>query len=235
MLRRSLLLPSPFLSSSLVNIVASATVVLILVSGAWAKTKFKVLHAVGGGLFSGMALDAKGNLYGATNGGGAHGDGSIFELSKNSKGTWTLTTLHSFTGDGGDGAYPIGILIFDSTGNMYGTTQAGGLPPFYAGTVFEMTTGSGGWTFNLLYSFCPQYHCPGGGGSESGLVFDKEGNLYGTTTGGGDQEYGGGVVFELTPGLSDGWDESVLYSFGSWNGDGLEHYGTPAFDRAGNI
>ena len=110
MLSRSLLFLfcSRFSSSSLIKIVAAGSLALMLVSGAWAKTKFKVLHAVGGGLFSGMALDAKGNLYGATNGGGDHGDGSIFELSKNSKGTWTLTTLHSFTGDGGDGAYPNG-------------------------------------------------------------------------------------------------------------------------------
>jgi uncharacterized repeat protein (TIGR03803 family) len=222
------------LSSSLTKILTTATLALMLVSGAWARTKFKVLHAVGGGLFSGMALDAKGNLYGATNGGGDHGDGSIFELSKNSRGTWILTTLHSFTGDGGDGAYPNGNLMFDSKGNMYGTTQAGG-PPFYGGTVFEMSPGSGGWTLNLLYSFCAQYHCPDGGGSESGLVFDKAGNLYGTTAGGGDQEYGGGVVFELAPQSSGGWDESGLYKFGSWNGDGSEPYGAPTFDRAGDI
>jgi uncharacterized repeat protein (TIGR03803 family) len=77
--------------------------VVALVSTAWAKPKFKILHGVPGGLFTGLTLDAKGNLYGGTGGGGDHNDGTIFELTPGAHG-WILTTLHSF--DGYDGGSP---------------------------------------------------------------------------------------------------------------------------------
>jgi len=64
-----------------------------LVATTWAHPKFKILHTVPGGLFSGLTFDAKGNLYGVTGGGGDHNDGTIFELTPGAHG-WTLTTLH---------------------------------------------------------------------------------------------------------------------------------------------
>ena len=172
---------------------------------AGAQPKFKVLATVPGGLFSGLTFDAKGNLYGVTLGGGDHSQGTIFELAPGAHG-WTLHTLHTF--DGENGGSPNGGLIFDAAGNLYGTALGGrGLED--GGVVYEMARGSGGWDFTVLYYFCVRYHCPDGGGPQSGVVLDA-GNLYGTTGGGG--EYGHGTAFELTLG-SSGWEESLLYSF----------------------
>ncbi len=134
---------------------------VVLLPAAWAQPIFKILHGVPGGLFTGLSFDAKGNLYGATGGGGDHNDGTIFQLTPGTGG-WTLTTLHSF--DGYDGGTPNGGLVFDAAGNMYGTSPVGGKVND-GGNVFEMTPGSGGWTFNVLYGFCLQYHCPDGGGA----------------------------------------------------------------------
>ena len=199
-----------------------------LLPAAWAKPKFKVLAGVPGGLWSGLTFDSKGNLYGVTTGGGDYGVGSVFEMTHNSKGMWRVTTLHSFNGK--DGAEPNGDLIFDAAGNLYGTTPVGGT--YYdGGTVFELTPGSGGWTFSVLYSFCHQYGCPDGGGPLAGLVRDKDGNLLGTGWAG---LYDQGVVFELTP-RSGGWTYSVLYNFGSHSYDGSNPMDTPVLDAEGNI
>jgi uncharacterized repeat protein (TIGR03803 family) len=195
-------------------VVVVAAIALCLERGAYAQPKFKVLATMpNGGLWSGLTLDAKGNLYGVTTGGGDNGVGAVFEMSRNAKGQWTVTTLHSF--DGKDGARPNGDLIFDTAGNLYGTTPAGGAA-FDGGTVFELTPGSGGWTFSVLYSFCHEYGCPDGGGPQDGLVQDKAGNLLGTAQAG---LYDMGVVFELTPG-SQGWTYNVLYNFGTLPNDG---------------
>lgn len=95
---------------------------VVLTSPMWAQPKFKILHTVPGGLFSGLTFDAKGNLYGVTGAGGDDNQGTIFELSPAAHG-WTLTTLHSF--DGNDGGTPNGGLIFDAAGNFYGTALGG--------------------------------------------------------------------------------------------------------------
>ena len=141
----------------------------------------------------GLILDAAGNVYGTTVGGGAYGSGTIFKLDA----TGNLTVLHSFAG-GPDGASPSG-LILDTTGNLYGTTGTGGA--FGSGKVFKLDTSTGKET--VLYSFT------GGpdGLNPAGLVLDTAGNLYGTASGGG--TYGSGTVFRLdaTGTLT------VLYSF----------------------
>jgi uncharacterized repeat protein (TIGR03803 family) len=201
------------------------TLALVATLGAttWAKPKFKILHTVPGGLFSGLTFDAKGNLYGVTGAGGNDNRGTIFELTPGSQG-WTLTTLHSFNGQ--DGGSPNGGLIFDAAGNLFGTAFGGGTG---GGTAFEMTPGSGGWTFSVLYEFCLQYHCPDGG-DPSAVIMDGLGNLYGTALAGG--SYGDGIVFELMPGSSS-WDETILHSFDG--SDGYFPYAALTFDKAGDL
>lgn len=139
----------------------------------------------------GLIGDLSGNLYGTTYSGGKYDFGTVFELS-NSTGTWTETILHDFSG-GSDGAYPESSLLFDSSGNLYGTTWGGGSSG--DGTIFRVSS-SGQET--VLYTFT--------GGADgahplAGLVADKLANFYGTTSGGGNQKCAGGcgVVFKLTP------------------------------------
>jgi len=92
-----------------------------------------------------------------------------------------------------------------------------------------MTPDSTGWTFNVLYDFCLQYHCPDGG-DPSAVIMDGLGNLYGTALAGG--SYGDGIVFELMPG-SSGWDETILHSFDG--SDGYFPYAALTFDKAGDL
>jgi uncharacterized repeat protein (TIGR03803 family) len=120
-------------------------------------------------------------------------------------------------------------LIFDKEGNLYGTTPDGG--SYDVGTIFELSPDPSGWTFTVIDNFCPQYGCPDGGGPLAGLVQDRERGLVGTARAG---LYDQGVVFKLIPG-SDGWDESVLYSFGSRSHDGSVPMDAPVFDTHGDI
>ena len=138
---------------------------------------------------AGLISDKSGNLYGATITFGAGGGGTVFELTP-SNGSWTLKTLHSFTGAPLVANGPHGTLVMDGAGNLYGTTVSG---PVYYGTVFELSPSNGGWTYKDLYDFT--------GGSDGefpycNVVIDAKGNLYGTTYGGGSQ--GVGVVWEIT-------------------------------------
>jgi uncharacterized repeat protein (TIGR03803 family) len=201
---------------------------LALVSAALAQPKYRVLATIDGGLWSGLTFDSKGNLYGVTTGGGENGDGSVFEMTRNSKGEWSVSTLHSF--DGTHGYAPNGGLIFDEAGSLYGTTPEGGA--YYHGTIFELTPGSSGWTFAVLYSFCMQYGCPDGENPNASLVMDQRGHLYGTTPGGG--AYGWGVAFELTPG-SGGWNETVVHSFAGPPKEGGALYDPLTFDGASSL
>ena len=201
----------------------------MLACAAWAAPRFKILHMVSGGVSSGVTLDGKGNIFGTTTGGGTFNKGTIFELTPGAHG-WTLSIVHNF--DGYDGGGGNGGLVFDGAGNLYGTSPAGGA--YNGGSVFEMTSGTSGWTFSDLYDFCQQYHCPDGGGPHAGVIFDECGNLYGTTVAGGTS--GAGTAFELLRGAdSDSWSEKVLYSFGSKPYDGNNPYDTPVFDKAGNL
>jgi hypothetical protein len=92
-------------------------------------------------------------------------------------------------------------VIFDSAGNLYGRTIAGGNGQYCAlygtscGTVFELIPDNGKWTEKVLYCFCSANNCTDGDGPFAGMIFDKAGNVYGTTVGGGTN--GTGTVFEL--------------------------------------
>ena len=184
-----------------------------------------------------LIFDAAGNLYGTTlyTGKTEYCCGTVFELTPTASGPWKQTTLYSFKG-GDDGGVPNGSgLVFDNAGNLYGTTSEYGQGGY--GTVFELSpTATGGWTQTVLYSFRGGSD---GAAPESGLVFDKVGNLYGETPAGGGKTngaciYGGcGTIFELTPG-SDGWTENLLYSF-SGGTDGGGPAGGLDMDAAGNL
>jgi uncharacterized repeat protein (TIGR03803 family) len=201
----------------------------MFVSITWAKPKFKILHSVSGGLSSGLTFDANGNLYGATGADGTYNGGTIFKLAHKANGKWTEILLHNFNPDT-DGAFPNGDLIFDAAGNLYGTTYEGGI--YHVGTVFQMMPGAGGWTFSVIYNFCSEDGCPGGGGTSAGMTLDKQDDLYGTVAGGG--AHGRGGVFELSPG-SSGWEEQVPYSFGTRTYDGNLPYDAPTLGRAGSL
>jgi uncharacterized repeat protein (TIGR03803 family) len=195
----------------------------------------KLLHAFNNngtdGIYpqTGVITDTAGNLYGTTNMGGPYDLGTVFELSPQADGSWTETILHGFTG-GDDGSEPAGGLIFDASGNLYGTTQSYG-----AGTVFELTpTAGAGWTKTVLHSF----NGTNGASPAASLIFDAAGNLYGTTTGGGRGHNGCpftgggcGTVFKLSPRAGGGWTEAVLHSFASDGGSS----GSLIFDAAGNL
>jgi len=153
--------------------------------------------------------------------------------------------LYSFGNGASDGSAPNGGLVFDSAGNIYGTTRLGGKSGCSAqcGTVFELSPSSkGGWTETVLYTFCSQTNCTDGGNPTGGLAADGDGNLYGTAVAGG--IYGGichgggcGTVFELSPPSSQGgsWSYTVLWSFGSVANDGGGPLGGLTWDTLGNL
>jgi uncharacterized repeat protein (TIGR03803 family) len=149
------------------------------------------MQSDGGVPYGGLIFDASGNLYGAaTDGGdGSNGGGTIFELTP-ANGAWTFTVLYAMPGWGISGTYR--NLLMDASGNLYATTHCDGA--YNAGTVYELTLSSGTWTYNSLYVFTGSTD---GLYSYSNLVFDKSGNLYGTTNQGGSNGYG--VIFKVQP------------------------------------
>jgi uncharacterized repeat protein (TIGR03803 family) len=179
--------------------------------------------------FGGVIFDANGNLYGTTNIAGAYQVGTVYKLSPGSGGTWTETVLHSFNINGKGGAYPFGTLIFDSVGNLYGTTSAGGQAGY--GTAFELIPQSNGsWTEKVLHEFGQS--STDGQVPMTGLVFDAAGNLYGTTWSGG--AYGFGVAFKLAPQAGGSWKETLLHSFGNGK-DGQNPAASLILDASGNL
>jgi uncharacterized repeat protein (TIGR03803 family) len=186
-------------------------------NGQWQQT---VIHAFTGGADGGVGslglllLDKVGNLYGVTELGGTYGAGTAFKLSL-AGGNWKLTTLYAFQGMP-DAGFPYGGLIADAAGRLYGTTYFGGSNGL--GAVFEVGPGPtalAGWKDSVLSSFQ--------GGTDaslptSTLVFDAAGNLYGTSSTGGNPSCDCGTIFKLVP-TAGGWNESVLHSFGT-SGDG---------------
>lgn len=125
----------------------------------------------GYGPVGGLIPDQNGNLFGVTAQGGAHGLGTVFELSPNGTGGWNETVLYNFTGNA-DGQYPAAALTWDSQGNLYGTTAGGGYgcaPK--CGSVFELSPGSNQWTITALHTFT--------GGKDGGSVGGRRnGNRY---------------------------------------------------------
>ncbi len=145
---------------------------------------------------AGLAFDNAGNIVG-TSLSGATSDGSLFELPHNPDGTWgPVVTIRNFSG--ADGSNPVGDPVVDSANNIYGTTRDGG-PLYGLGVVYKFSpNGNGGWTGVLLHSFGGY---PDGRNPQAGPILDSNGNLYGTTSAGGQ---GGvslhdGTAWEITP------------------------------------
>jgi uncharacterized repeat protein (TIGR03803 family) len=204
-------------------------------------------EADGGAPYAGLTVDKAGNLYGTTAGVNNQPD-NVFELSPPAKlgGIWTETILYTFGVNGNtDGFEPIGGVIFDSAGNLYGTTKFGGtggpncqFGSSGCGTVFELSPPSNSgttWTETTLYSF---QNGSDGELPQTGLILDAKGNLYGTTYLGGNKSCACGTVFELTPPAEAGgeWTESTLYRFNGYLGgqDGQGPTGL-AFGPNGNL
>jgi uncharacterized repeat protein (TIGR03803 family) len=209
----------------------------LAVTPAWAKSKYKILHAFtgqpdGGGVFAGVAFDVKGNLYSGTTGGGTYGYGTVFDLTPGSDGKWTETILHSFCKAPrctGDGASVWDTPTLDSKGNLYDFSSAG---------VFQMTRGAHGWSFKVIYSGgSRKAKAPNDPAGECGLLLDAEGDLYSTCLSLG-QNYNG-AVSELSPG-TNGWTEKDLFDFclhplnGVCVGGNLPQFPL-AWDKAGNL
>jgi uncharacterized repeat protein (TIGR03803 family) len=170
---------------------------------------------------AGVTLDATGNLYGTTSFGGAHNLGVVYKLSPSSTG-WIQTVLHTFKGRS-DGQYPVGGVVFDEAGNLYGTTFDGGVNG--GGVVYELSPSDKGWKFTVLYSFAGIY-----GGPYNKLTL-ANGSIYGSTEAEGAN--GLGSVFKLTP-SNGGWAFTDLYDFvGGVEGAGS--YGSLAVDGDGNV
>jgi uncharacterized repeat protein (TIGR03803 family) len=176
---------------------------------------------------AGLIIDASGNLYGTTFYGGSYGNGTIFELTPRADG-WAETVLYNFSGHGADGFWPNSRLVFDASGNLYGTTFFGG--DFQVGTVFELSPGANGvWSEKTIHSFNPKNK--DGSYPHAGLIVDASGNLYGTAAGGG--HIGDGIVFELSPAGDGDFTEKVLHSFAG--NDGAGPYSSLIFDAFGDL
>jgi len=192
--------------------------------GSWSETT--LYNFSDGDPTGGLLFDQSGNLYG-TAGGGTYGRGVVYQLSPSPQGEWTETVLHDF-GNGEDGMGPLGQLIFDNAGNLYGVTGLGG--KHRGGTVFKLTPGPNGWAETILYNFWARIGGPGGYPPIGGVVMDTAGNVYGVTEFGG--AYGYGAVYELSP-KNGGYVERLIHSFNGY--DGMECSSGLAMDAMGNL
>ena len=243
--------------------IAVLYLLIVTFAGIASASSEKVLHSFlgsPGGLSpgGGLVADKAGNLYSVTPYGGpdpACSCGTVFELSPPATpgGAWTETILYGFHADyhvvNIDGNEPVGGLVFDQLGNLYGATTRGG--PGDRGVIFELTPPAapgGTWTEKAIFSF--RQDGTQGVFPNGNLVFDDAGNLYGTTGsggGGGNCSYsylGCGTVFQLKPPATpDGdWTENTLYAFAVQVGDGANPvsviyrrgvlYGTTSFGGA---
>jgi uncharacterized repeat protein (TIGR03803 family) len=221
----------------------AAVVLLALATSAFAGDTFKVLHEFNGtdGVQpTGVAVDASGNLYGTAYSGGRYGYGTAYELIPDGNGSWSKRLIHNFcsTTNCANGGHPWGAMIFDSAGNLYGTTAGVGGLGLEGSIVFQLVRRSDGtWAENVLYSFCALTNCTDGKLPEGSLIFDAFGNLYGATYAGG--AYGNGEVFELVAGRNNTWSQKILYSFcpnpAQVCPDGSRPFGNLAFDSSGNL
>ena len=203
-----------------------------------------VLHTFGGGNdgampWGGLTVDARGALYGTTNGGGSTacsgGCGTVFRIRPTKQG-YEEHVVYQFAG-GTDGARPYyGTLLLDASGALYGTTNSGGdasCGTGGCGTVFKLTHHGRHYAEQIIHTFVGGND---GAGPESGLIEDSGGTLYGTTYAGGSKRCGGygcGTVFALAP-SSGGYSERILHAFAG-DLDGGEPFDPLTMDSAGSL
>jgi uncharacterized repeat protein (TIGR03803 family) len=181
-----------------------------------------------------LAIDKSGNLYGVTQ--SLQTTGTVYELSPPASGktAWTYTVLYTFTG-GADGGLPgpyAGPLL-GPAGDLFGTTEFGGIGSDPHGTVWHLTPPgkhSSSWTETTLATF----NGTNGTFAEGGLAKGPKGTLYGTASGGG-ADYNG-VVFQLVPPPKGdtAWTFNVIWNFDT-SGSGAAPEATPTVDAAGNV
>src|SRR3984893_2669699 len=176
--------------------------------GTWTQT---VIHAFSGGHDGSgpgarVTVDPSGNVYGMTPTGGAYGLGTIYKIHKEHNAAWNLKVIHAFTG-GADGATGSAGRMILRHGRIYGAATAGGT--YGSGVLFEVAPrGRGEWNFRTIYSFRGQ---PDGSFPYGALLFDRLGNIYGTTYYGGAN--GIGAVYGVSARPIGEWNQNVLYSF----------------------
>jgi uncharacterized repeat protein (TIGR03803 family) len=177
--------------------------------GGWDET---VLYEFAGGTNDGanpatsLVMDTSGNLYGMTRYGGASNAGTVFEMTK-TNGKWTEKLIHSFVGSPKDGQNPyFNELSFDSSGNLYGTSEYGGSHGY--GVAFQMTQSKGKWSFRVIHNFAAGND---GAYPYGGLTVGTDGYFYGTTLYGGTY-YNDGTVYELFEARGV-WASKVIYYF----------------------
>jgi uncharacterized repeat protein (TIGR03803 family) len=229
--------------TSIVAAIATVFTMAIVAPPVLRAQVFKVIYDFpggqgGAGPAAGVTMNVGGNLYGTTSSGGAgNGYGTAYKLT-HKNGNWISAPLYQFAG-GNDGSIPLARVVIGSNGSIYGTTYSGGVgcQGNGCGTVFNLKptptrppTPLTPWVEAVLYRF----QGPPGDGSSPGegdLVFDKAGNLYGTTINGGANNEG--TIFALTP-SQGGWTEKLIYSFTGISDGGLPASGV-VFDGAGNL
>ncbi len=181
-----------------------------------------------------LVFDARGSLYGTTTAGGANDEGIVFGLMPVGS-SYRERVLYDFCRASGctDGQNPQAGVIVDASGALYGTTAGGGANG--SGTVFRLTPSRSGYKERVLYSFCRRSGCEDGAEPVAGLIVDKGGALYGTTSSGGSGNHG--VVFNLTP-TGSRYTEHVLYRFCRASGgcsDGAHPQAALIFDQQGAL
>ncbi len=171
-----------------------------------------------------LIMDAAGDLFGTTSAGGSGSDGTVFELVKGASGYAAPVTLGSFTG--ANGVNPLGSLLADAAGNLFGTAEAGGTNG--DGTVFEVVKTASGYDAPVTIA---SFDGTDGASLYGSLIADAAGDLFGTTAQGGANGYG--TVFELVKGASGFGAPVTLASFTGDNG--AYPYGSLTIDAAGDL
>jgi uncharacterized repeat protein (TIGR03803 family) len=234
-----------FLNMRAAATVIGATVMLCVALPSASAGTYQVLYdfCVAAGCLDGadatntLLKDPSGRIFGTTGSGGADDGGVVFELAPGAGG-YTYSVLYSFCQDSScaDGALPSGGLIEDTAGNLYGVTNQGGAHDL--GDVFELTPGAGGWSYQILYSFCSDANCADGehpvgaltySGAAAGSLYDGTSPLFGTTQDGGN---GSGTVYAMQPGAGS-WTLQTIFAPASANGDYPK--AGPTMDASGNL